>query len=425
MPLPSLMSKSLGDLTLEDIQALCDEGTLEDQYIDFKENLSERRDSGASWNAGNDAIAPRAVNALARVAVAFANAEGGWIVLGVREDGAPPSRASEILPLRACHDLARRLRQSLYARIDPVPTGLDVRGIETTGDGAGVVVIRAPASPYAPHGVISDNGRECYLRRNDECRPMTMRDIQERTLEIERGLASLHATFAEQRREFENLEALPGDVLAAAIPVVESFMGCIITAVPTRGGLSLDKPYRRDWAAYCRRDWIARDQGAREHLLYSHLDTAVGFRPTLRGAIARYATQTLVRQLVITSSGVISYAYKDFENLQGIFLGWVGGDVLNILKIVDAFRQIVGQADAEYALAVRLEKRGANDFALAPFGVHNFGFQDGTLRSPVDLPIWRVGSTPEFGDTVLGVMNDVCNAAGWESLDGWSIPLHR
>jgi predicted HTH transcriptional regulator len=176
-PMLALMSKSVSELTAADIQALCDEGAIEDQYLDFKEALSEREEPGRGWNDGNDNLSPRAVISLARVAVAFSNADGGWIIVGIREEAGPPSRAGEIVPLRACHDLARRLWQSLHARIDPAPIGLDVRGVEVADDGGGVVVIRAPASPYAPHGIVDDRKRECFIRRNDECRPMTMRDI--------------------------------------------------------------------------------------------------------------------------------------------------------------------------------------------------------------------------------------------------------
>src|SRR5260221_3170720 len=194
------MPKPLAELTADDIKEIVAERVSEGQYLDFKQNLSGRGNTGNDWNDGATSIAPRAVNELARSLVAFANAEGGWVLLGICEANDRPHHADSITPLRACDELARRLRQSLHERIDPIPLGLDARGIDTDGVGGGVVVLRMPASSSAPHGLRTDHGIECYIRRNDECRPMTMRDIQERTLDITRSIGAVEALFAERRQ---------------------------------------------------------------------------------------------------------------------------------------------------------------------------------------------------------------------------------
>lgn len=163
VPNMRLMTKALTALTRDDIEELCQIGASEGQFLDFKANLAGKGTAGDAWNQGSNELPDTAVNELAKSIVAFANAEGGWIVLGIRETS-KPARAESISPMRACHDLARRLRQSLDARIDPTPTGIETWAVETEpGTDRGVVVLRMPASAYAPHGVIRDRvARVCY-----------------------------------------------------------------------------------------------------------------------------------------------------------------------------------------------------------------------------------------------------------------------
>lgn len=82
-------------------------------------------------------------DALASSAAAFANTSGGWLLVGVRDDGsiagwAPPGNAH-------IHDY---LRERLRHVIDPLP-GFDAQLLQTP-DGT-VGVIRIPASPLRPH----------------------------------------------------------------------------------------------------------------------------------------------------------------------------------------------------------------------------------------------------------------------------------
>jgi hypothetical protein len=44
--------------------------------------------------------------------------------------------------------------------------------------------------------------KECYIRRADRTEKMTMREIQDLTLQVERGLAGIERQFQEQRERF-------------------------------------------------------------------------------------------------------------------------------------------------------------------------------------------------------------------------------
>jgi Putative DNA-binding domain len=82
-------------------------------------------------------------------AAALANTAGGWILLGVRDDGTicgwtPPGNAH-------LHDY---LRERLRRVVDPLP-GFDTQLLETPKGSVGIIWI--PASPLRPH-VVTDTG---------------------------------------------------------------------------------------------------------------------------------------------------------------------------------------------------------------------------------------------------------------------------
>lgn len=82
-------------------------------------------------------------NGLGPSAAAFANSEGGWILLGVRDDGSiegwePPGTAQ-------IHD---HLREHLRRAVDPLPP-FDSQLLDTADGSVGI--IRIPASPVRPH----------------------------------------------------------------------------------------------------------------------------------------------------------------------------------------------------------------------------------------------------------------------------------
>jgi hypothetical protein len=44
--------------------------------------------------------------------------------------------------------------------------------------------------------------KECYVRRADRTEKMTMREVQDLTLQVERGLTAIERQFQEQREQF-------------------------------------------------------------------------------------------------------------------------------------------------------------------------------------------------------------------------------
>jgi hypothetical protein len=195
-----LFSKRPRDLTPEDIQRVLSEKVPEGSEVEFKGALSTKKGSVEPWAAGQDRIEDRARNKLLEEVVAFANTYGGWLLVGVDQTAEKPARADAVMPIRACAELAERLRIMCRDCIDPRLPVLDVEGVEMRDDGAGVVVFHVPRSRMAPHRLTPTKG--CYRRHADRTEEMDMREIQDLTLQVERGMAAVDRRFKERHEQF-------------------------------------------------------------------------------------------------------------------------------------------------------------------------------------------------------------------------------
>lgn len=231
-------SKSLFDISPEDVANL--RGTPEGQTFEIKGDLpAENRTKPDSWlkdpaqgalRRGPDDYAKEGIF---REIVAFANAEGGWLLIGVKETNDKPKRADSIAPLPACHELADRLQRAADDWLDPPVPGLHFNGIPTEADGRGVVVARVPRSPIAPHRLGVKRTQEAYKRVGAETKPMAMREIQDMTLERSRSQSYVEEAFERARRGY--LDVHEGTNY--------TYVGYQIVAVPTAGPLAIDRPY--------------------------------------------------------------------------------------------------------------------------------------------------------------------------------------
>src|SRR6266446_697915 len=147
-----MLTKPFDRVTADDIHDLCTRGAYENQLLEFKRELPAERNRPDPWLTGGDFTA-YARDHLFREVVAFANAQGGTLVLGIEQTKDEPPRAVAIRPLPRIHDLATRMEDASRACIDPVLPGLRIRGIEAGGPGEGVVIFRTLASPVGPHRV--------------------------------------------------------------------------------------------------------------------------------------------------------------------------------------------------------------------------------------------------------------------------------
>ena len=197
----SVLSKPLDQIGPGDLQELIDSEVPEGEQIEFKRSLRSKGDGTADrWLTHGDGIGERARDQILEEAVAFANAYGGVLLLGIAESrGSEPKPrvAAEISPIPRCADLAERLKLVFRDCVEPQIPRVEIVAVPTCGDG-GVVVIRTGRSRMAPHRV--EPTRKCPIRRSDRCEEMTMREIQDLTLNLSRGLERLERRLKQRSR---------------------------------------------------------------------------------------------------------------------------------------------------------------------------------------------------------------------------------
>lgn len=141
---------------LEKIDALvldeiCKQRFSESSTIDFKEELTKNNDQGK--------------NELAKDVCALANADGGDLVFGIKEerDG---GTAETVMPLRgeSFDEASRRFLQTLEAWIKPKIRGLQIQNIPV--DGGFAMIVRVPASFDGPHCTRNNNSQRRFVIRN-------------------------------------------------------------------------------------------------------------------------------------------------------------------------------------------------------------------------------------------------------------------
>ena len=161
-----MRGKPIDQITIGDIEQLITDGVAEDRRLEFKVDIpvsneeQKRQRSKApdaipldrSWINGRS-LQDYGRDALAEEIVAFANSDGGTLILGMDETSEAPPRAVKINALPDVAGLERRLRDVLLSCVEPRLPYVAVRGVQTDATGAGVIVIETSSSIIGPHWV--------------------------------------------------------------------------------------------------------------------------------------------------------------------------------------------------------------------------------------------------------------------------------
>jgi hypothetical protein len=336
-----MLTKPFDQITADDIRELCTTKAYESPLLEFKRELPAERNRPDPWLNGGDFTA-YARDRLFREMIAFANAQGGTLVLGIEETRDKPPRAASIRPLPRFHDLATRMEDAARACIDPVLPGLRVRGIETGSPGEGVVIFRTLASPVGPHRVASDG--HAFIRRGASSVKMTMREIQDLTLDLARGADRLDAIFRERASGFEEWWQRASGENGA----------CRITAVPLGGFPGLPR-LSGDPNEFPVRTRFRANYGADVDLTGPSFG---GFRQIVRGS-RRYEQDNDSARLDIFESGLIDlwYRHQPTGSRHHFFIGWLLGACLSVLDAIGTARSMANVPEWDFAIELRLTER--------------------------------------------------------------------
>ena len=427
-----ILTKPADQLSIDDLQALIDSSVQEDERIEFKRDLPAETGQDP-WYDGRK-LGKKAKTTILEESVAFVNAFGGTLILGIDEkksqDG--PGVANEISPIPRCADLATRLELVFRDWVEPHIPGLEIIPIKTQDD-AGVVIIRVSRSRLAPHRVIPS--LVCPIRRSDRCEKMTMREIQDLVLNLARGTEKLDTLLTERSERFEeefhgfnNWHSDAISIRATAAP-----LGDEIWFDPSHEALRDEL----DWysvIAHSGDDFCELEGGSLE------FSPTNDWRPILRGARmeesfyrsrSRLTDRTLIKkvyreihcnglvELCLTSSRSTEQLFFSSGDLYGGILPaeWLITMFANLLVWIDRLRHHAGAPVAEYALELETRIYGYPlPLLTVPERIENFRAQRGyrykkggfnndfALGTPMDstrFPRYSLGSS----DEILPILN--------------------
>lgn len=155
--------KLINDISDEEIDRLVNKHISERQHLEFKVTLNHRD--------------PPDRLELLRDIVSLANAGGGYLIIGIRDDG--KGRAQRYEPdmigdtQRIKQAVSSLCLEHIRERID----GLEIK--LRTIRGNPLVIVRIPTSTRIPHMVTFQNSTDFYTRYGDGKREMTMGEIRE------------------------------------------------------------------------------------------------------------------------------------------------------------------------------------------------------------------------------------------------------
>lgn len=175
--------RPIREITIDDLRGLVTDRTAEDKNLEFKRAAYLQTDAGTKE--------------LIKDVTAFANSEGGYIIIGISENG--DGRATEFFNVLEPEQVRRSIIDRCLHRIEPRLRNIDVGIFEV--DGNSILVIYLPESDQVPHCAKPDAEHHYFWKRyEDGVKLMTTVEIRESFSGDRVGLE-----LAELRREMNEL----------------------------------------------------------------------------------------------------------------------------------------------------------------------------------------------------------------------------
>jgi hypothetical protein len=412
----SILRKPLSEVTEADLEALIEAEARETGELEFKGTLPFKPTKGQPetadrWIEKGDRVGDMARDEILAEIVAFANAEGGTLVLGLHETKDEPRRAERLEALPNCEGLARRLLDATEDVIEPRLPLITVQALASEATGAGYVLLRVGKSLAGPHRLRST--RDFYVRRGERAAKMDVREIKDLTLELARTGDRIDALFQERRLAAEQLwngiadgregNTGPFIVRATAFPLAP----LNVPAVTSRRDL---------WWGGSAFDLILNGQEQTGN--YPSREFNSFPRPRLRS----FASSPDVRDggvhRMLRGDGLVEFVLAHprrtvQHDTEGslIYAGWVMQLVAGVLCQVQWLRQNLAMDDAPFGLEV--EARGEKSISLL-LGGNRFESSSGriTSRDPSILPRLQIGAIDDFDALLQALLLDLSNLAG-------------
>jgi hypothetical protein len=412
----SILRKPIDALLVSDLEALVDAEARETNELEFKGTLPFKPEKGQPqtadrWIEKGDRIGPYARDQILAEIVAFANAEGGTLVLGLHETRDHPRRAERLEPLPKCEELARRLIDATEDTIEPRLAMVEAKALPVDEAGAGYVVMRVGKSLMAPHRLTST--RDFYIRRGERAAVMDVREIRDLTLNLARTGDRIEQVFLERQKDmrsiYETLRVLePGGNIhpfimrATALPMVPQTIAAITSRQDLwwRGrGFSM-KVGEQEYSC----DYPAQKFNDPPKIRLRSLQSSP--RDALKG-VSRLLTGDGLIEFRMARERRQSRDNTDQPHSE-IYASWIIGLIAGTLCQIDRLRSRLAWDAVEFGLEFELLTgnptflQWINDWDSGELMIH---------PGNVTLPRYSVGPRSEFNDLVRTIFQDLSNVA--------------
>ena len=423
-----ILSKPADQIGLREIQSLIDSRVPENEQIEFKESLSTQDGSPDKWYCKQNGIGDRARNQILEEAVAFANAYGGVLLLGIGESKEKPPVAGRISPIPCCSDLAERLKMVFRDCVEPPIPGIEVFAVPMEGKD-GVVLIRVGRSRLSPHRITTT--LVCPIRRQDRCEKMTMREIQDMTLNVHRGLERLEKKFSDRSERF-NQEF-------QSLVCRSNAFGIRTTAIPVGDDVRFEHVYHHSRIAEdLIEKWddvvIRNDRG--DHVIHDDIIIPSShFRPILRAArsegnIDQYNDIKLIHNNYreIHCDGLVEYGFVSclLDQSGNALLASPDWPVIffaNLVAQANHLRRKAGTPMAEYAIDVEIYIKGLFEIKNYKYSCV-FGVPERIRMKPMKYPRYLLDDPEEISRLISLFYRDFWNSVG-EDVNVKEVTLSR
>ena len=402
-----LLTTPLDELTSDDLEALVNNAVPEGEQIEYKSTLPSRNGDD-KWLEGQKEIGDYAKSSILEEVTAFANAHGGVLLVGIEDSPGNQGIPTGIKALPKCNELASRFKLIFSDGIEPSLPILEIEAIETKDD-CGVLFIRVGRSYDAPHRVTST--LRCTVRRQDRCERMSMREIQDLTLNTTRGAKRLEKRIKKRAKrfsqEFERFDK-PNQAFGIRVTGIPTNERDLLSQIFLNG--QIDSSYSLPNVALGR-------QGATDRNMTYLLESLTRiYRPVLRGARTENSWYPQSKKLCYAEAlndGLIEIGFvSDSEKFNKYFVepDWIVGLFGCGLGWIQKFRKNSSVVAMEYVVSVEtyVQDNEVN------FGHNRSMFPENNRHlKNTKFPKYLFGLDSTIEDLLVLFQRDLYNSVGW------------
>jgi hypothetical protein len=417
----SILRKPIDEVTASDLDHLVTVAARETGELEFKGTLpfAPIRGQPATtdrWIEKGDRIGDYARDQVLAELVAFANADGGTLVLGLHETKDEPRRAERLEALPNCEELAKRFLDVAEDVIEPRLPTIRIRAVVASDNGHGYVLMRVGKSLAGPHRLTTT--REFYVRRGERAARMNVREITARTLDLARTGDRIEAVFSDRREVASRrykvlLRSVEGKPLDWIRPLLVR-----VTAIPT---LPQDIPNitQRSDLWWTGRAFSVIVDGNEYRCDYPARNFNQNPSVRLRSLVCDAGEEAEGTSRLIRMDGLVEFSliHPARSPIRGsdsrVYVGWLLSLVVGVVAQVERLRSRLAWDAVEFGLEVQI-------WSTPPLGVfwNDQGYADAIrlkAELPLTLPRYSLASGDDYNGIVTTVVRDLMNSCGSSS----------